>query len=94
MRLALLADIHSNPEALDACLAHARGQGAQRLALLGDLVGYAAEPAQVVERAMSLAREGAAVVMGNHDAAIDPHGLPGYMNDSALLEMANRLDGA
>jgi hypothetical protein len=31
MRIALLADIHANREALAACLAHARRQGAQRL---------------------------------------------------------------
>lgn len=83
MLLALLADIHSNLEALEACLAHARHRGAERIALLGDLVGYAAEPVEVVERAMALAREGAAVVKGNHDDAIDPDSPGTYMNESA-----------
>lgn len=68
MKLALLSDIHANVRALDACLAHARAQGARRFALLGDLVGYGAEPAAVVDRAMALAQEGAVVLQGNHDA--------------------------
>jgi diadenosine tetraphosphatase ApaH/serine/threonine PP2A family protein phosphatase len=67
MKLALLSDVHSNLHALDACLAHARAQGAQQLAFLGDLVGYGAQPREVLDRIMQLAFEGAAVVRGNHD---------------------------
>ncbi len=44
MRTALLADVHSNLEALQACLAHARREGTDRFAFLGDLVGYGADP--------------------------------------------------
>ena len=50
MRLALLSDIHSNVQALDACMTHARAQRAQRFAFLGDLVGYGADPVAVIER--------------------------------------------
>ena len=46
MKLALLADVHANLEALEACLAHAEEQGAERYAFLGDLVGYGADPAR------------------------------------------------
>ena len=84
MILALLADIHSNLGAFEACLAHARGHGAERIAFLGDLVGYAAEASEVVERAAALSREGAFAVKGNHDEAIDPQGRFGYMNESAM----------
>ena len=38
LKIALLADIHSNLEALTACLEHARGEGAETHAFLGDLV--------------------------------------------------------
>ncbi len=69
MKIALLSDIHANRQALDACLAHARAQGARQFALLGDLVGYGGEPAAVVDQAMALAQEGALIVQGNHDAA-------------------------
>jgi len=79
--IALLADIHSNLEALDACIAHARAEGAREFALLGDLVGYAADPVAVVERAMALASEGAVVVRGNHDEAVG--GDASYLNDTA-----------
>ena len=55
MKLALLSDIHANIRAFDACLAHARDQGAEQFALLGDLVGYGAEAAAVVREAQHLA---------------------------------------
>ena len=69
--IALLADVHANLEALQACLAHARACGAERYALLGDLVGYGADPAAVVDIAMDLAAAGASVVKGNHDEAVE-----------------------
>jgi predicted phosphodiesterase len=73
MKLALLSDIHANIQALDACLAHARVQGAQQFALLGDLVGYGAHPVEVVARVQELAAAGALVLKGNHDAmAVTP----------------------
>ncbi len=68
MKLALLSDIHANLGALGACLEHARFHGAQEFALLGDLVGYGGEPAQVLDAVMALAHEGAIVLQGNHDA--------------------------
>ena len=50
MLIALLADIHANREALTACLADAERAGAERYVVLGDLVGYGADPTWVVER--------------------------------------------
>lgn len=70
MKLALLADIHSNLEALNACLTHAEAQGAERWAFLGDLVGYGADPQAVLDIVMAYAATGAVVVIGNHDAAV------------------------
>jgi diadenosine tetraphosphatase ApaH/serine/threonine PP2A family protein phosphatase len=70
MKLALLSDLHANQGALLACLAHARRSGATRFAFLGDLVGYGAEPVPVLEIVMELAADGALVVRGNHDAAV------------------------
>lgn len=77
MPLALLSDIHANRQALDACLAHAKAQGARRFALLGDLVGYGADPSYVVQQAMALAAEGALVIQGNHDEMAIAPPLPG-----------------
>jgi diadenosine tetraphosphatase ApaH/serine/threonine PP2A family protein phosphatase len=69
MKLALFADIHSNLEAIVACLAHAQALGADRHAFLGDLVGYGADPVAVLELIERHAANGAVVVLGNHDAA-------------------------
>ena len=49
MLLALLADIHANRQAFDACLEAARARGAERFILLGDFVGYGADPEWSVE---------------------------------------------
>lgn len=68
MKLALLSDIHANMRALTACLDHARVQGVDQHAVLGDLVGYGAEPDEVVDCIMDMARMGAIVLQGNHDA--------------------------
>ncbi len=68
MKTAILADIHSNVEALDACLAHARHAGAERFIGLGDFVGYGADPEAVVRRVRKL--PGLVAVRGNHDEAL------------------------
>ena len=70
MLIALLADIHGNREALTACLADAERAGAERYVFLGDLVGYGADPAWVVERVAEMVEAGAVAVLGNHDAAV------------------------
>lgn len=73
MKLALLSDIHANLRSFEACLEHAEQSGASQFALLGDLVGYGAEPAAVVDRVMQLAAQGAVVLKGNHDVmAVSP----------------------
>ena len=68
MKLALLSDLHANIQAFDACLEHARQQGATQFAVLGDLVGYGADPVAVVRRVQALVAAGAFVIKGNHDA--------------------------
>lgn len=80
MKTAILTDLHANREALEAVLDHARQQGAQRWALLGDFVGYGADPAWVVDQVRGLVRQGAVAIMGNHDQAVvrgaSPHMRP------------------
>ena len=66
MRYLILSDIHANQDAFDAVLDHARARW-DRVLVLGDLVGYGAEPNAVVERVRSLTPE--AVIRGNHDKA-------------------------
>lgn len=64
MRLAVIADIHSNLAALDAVLAAIDRAAVDRLLCLGDVVGYNAEPAAVMAR---LRRTSCTFVAGNHD---------------------------
>ncbi len=71
MLTAIFADIHGNREAFSACLDHARKAGAARIVLLGDYVGYGADPEWCVDRARQLVEAGATAVRGNHDDAID-----------------------
>lgn len=64
MRVAVLADIHANRPALEAVLQLVRQLGVDRLVVLGDLVGYNAEPTAVIETVRAAAD---AVVVGNHE---------------------------
>jgi predicted phosphodiesterase len=62
VRLLLLSDIHSNLEALEACLDAAPAY--DRVANLGDVVGYGGSPNQTVELVRALEP---IHVRGNHD---------------------------
>lgn len=64
MRYLVLSDVHANLEALDAVLAAADGEWDQAL-VLGDLVGYGADPNAVIDRVRELPVAG--MVRGNHD---------------------------
>jgi diadenosine tetraphosphatase ApaH/serine/threonine PP2A family protein phosphatase len=68
--LAIFTDIHANRQAFSACLDFARARGAERMVLLGDYVGYGADPEWAVETVMGLVERGAMAVRGNHDDAV------------------------
>jgi diadenosine tetraphosphatase ApaH/serine/threonine PP2A family protein phosphatase len=70
MRIALLSDIHANLPALEACLVSIAGFSVDRLAFLGDFVGYGPDPQGVVDRIVPLVEAGAIAVLGNHDKAV------------------------
>jgi predicted phosphodiesterase len=64
VRYLILSDIHANLEALETVLEHADGLWDQSL-VLGDLVGYGADPGAVIARVQAL--EPLAMIRGNHD---------------------------
>ncbi len=64
MKVAVIADIHSNLPALEAVL---RDIGDVEICCLGDLVGYYPFPDEVVEE---IRDRGIRCVMGNHDHAV------------------------
>jgi len=70
VRYAILSDIHGNHEAFTAVLEIIDGMDVDEIVCLGDVVGYGANPNEVVE----LARTRTSVtILGNHDhAAIYP----------------------
>jgi predicted phosphodiesterase len=65
MKVALLADVHGNPDALRACLEAIEGLGVERRHLLGDAVGYL--PGEV--ECLSLL-DGTNCQRGNHEAML------------------------
>jgi predicted phosphodiesterase len=67
MRALVLSDLHANLEALRAVLEDARPRGWDQVWVLGDLVGYGADPEAVVAEIRAL--EPAVIVRGNHDRA-------------------------
>jgi len=68
--LCFFADIHANRPAFAACLEAARARGTDRFILIGDYVGYGADPEWTVDTVMGLVEQGALAVRGNHDQAI------------------------
>jgi predicted phosphodiesterase len=68
VRYLILSDLHSNLEASRAALDAARREGFDRAVVLGDLVGYGADPEGVVDLIRTLAPCGA--VRGNHDKVV------------------------
>jgi hypothetical protein len=68
MRYLVLTDVHANLEALESCLSDAIPRGYDQTLVLGDLIGYGADPNAVVERVRDLCP--AAIVRGNHDKVV------------------------
>ena len=69
---AIISDIHSNLEALQAVLADIKSQNITDIYCLGDVVGYGPNPRECVD----LVKSCKLVLMGNHDqgAMFDPDG--------------------
>ena len=65
MRYLVISDIHANLEAFEAVMAEAKSIGYDKVLLLGDLVGYGADPNAICERVRDLKADG--LIRGNHD---------------------------
>jgi diadenosine tetraphosphatase ApaH/serine/threonine PP2A family protein phosphatase len=71
--IAFISDIHSNTEALEACLRVIDGLRADRVICLGDVIGYGPEPRPTLQRVMDRAEFS---LLGNHE-----HGAMFYASD-------------
>jgi diadenosine tetraphosphatase ApaH/serine/threonine PP2A family protein phosphatase len=71
---AIISDVHSNWEALQAVLQDIATHKASEIYCLGDSVGYGANPREVIDLLMDL--DLPVVIKGNHDEAVfkDPQG--------------------
>ncbi len=69
MKAAIISDIHSNLEALQAVIKDIKKRRIKNIFCLGDLVGYGANPNECIELCF---KEADAIIAGNHDwATID-----------------------
>lgn len=71
--IAFISDIHSNTEALSACLAEIDRLGCDRVLCLGDIIGYGPEPRATLLAVMARAEFS---LLGNHE-----HGAMFYASD-------------
>ncbi len=72
MKRAVISDIHSNIESLEAVLADIREQEISQICCLGDIVGYGPNPRECIDLIMKCQ----VCLLGNHDqgALFDPEG--------------------
>jgi predicted phosphodiesterase len=73
MKRAIISDIHSNLEALEAVLQDIESQGITEIYCLGDTVGYGPNPIECID---IVRRKVTMCLLGNHDQAtlFDPEG--------------------
>ncbi len=67
MRYAIIGDIHSNLEALQAVIQVSREEGVRTIICTGDIVGYGANPNECIDL---IQQEKIICVAGNHDWAV------------------------
>lgn len=65
MKYLVISDLHSNLEALSAVLGQVKRKKFDRVLVLGDLVGYGANPNQIIDIIRRMKQ--AVVIRGNHD---------------------------
>ena len=67
MKFAVFSDIHANLEALETAVSFAEGRGIQRFVVLGDTIGYGADPNDCFEWVLNHASVN---LFGNHERAL------------------------
>lgn len=85
MKLAVFSDVHGNLQGLQAVLSDIEARGADILWCGGDLVGYGANPGEVIDLVRS---RGIPTIMGNYDDGIGYFRIAcgcDYPNEEAML---------
>ncbi len=91
MRFLILSDIHANWDALQGVVRHVRRKRYDRVAFLGDAVGYGASPNAVVSWLHGLG-SATEIVRGNHDRVCSGLDSGDYFNRYAREASAWTLD--
>ncbi|MDP3919870.1 MAG: metallophosphoesterase family protein [Candidatus Omnitrophota bacterium] len=92
MKFAILSDIHSNLEALEAVLRDADEKSVTQFIVLGDTVGYGANPNECFEWAVTKAD---VCLIGNHEKAVVDETLRLRFNEharDAIVWTAKQMD--
>jgi predicted phosphodiesterase len=84
VRYLILSDLHANAEALAAVLGRVRGRSYDAVVVLGDFVGYGADPNDVIDRVRRIKRR-KLLVRGNHDRVAAGLDQGGSFNPMALF---------
>ena len=97
MVVALLSDIHSNIDALEAVCEDLEKQRIRKIAILGDIVGYGPETLKVLQKVRQMESEGAVILPGNHDISYvkKVDGIKaGMLGSDIKMGMSNRASKA
>lgn len=81
MLRAIISDIHSNVEALDAVLADIARRKVERIVCLGDVIGYGPQPRDTLKRV----KDWEVTLLGNHEEACMYH--PEDFNERARIAL-------
>jgi len=85
MRYAIISDIHSNLEALEAVLETLSKEQIEKFYCIGDIVGYGADPGLCIKR---VKEKSMITVLGNHDAGCTGFTDLSYFNEDARTAVA------
>ena len=80
---AIISDIHSNLEALQAVLADIKRKGITDIICLGDIIGYGPNPMECIDIAMDFGVS----ILGNHDEGSLFESEAAFFNDKARLAL-------
>lgn len=88
MRIAVIADIHGNFDALQAVLQDCTREKVEKIFSLGDNIGYGPEPGKVIQ---TLIEQKVISILGNHEYALIDPGYMSRLNPSAQKSLEVNL---
>ena len=91
MRYLVISDIHANLEAFETVMAAAKPLGYEKVLLLGDLVGYGADPNAICDRVRELEPEALIGLLPERGAVVASGG--GTFADASNRELMLRDGG-